>query len=174
MEEALTRFRDTDGLSVSTVNAYRTAAKQFTSWMYRNGLAAEDPLRRLSRQKPEPHRRCKCRALTREECSRLLQAAYDSDCDHDGASPGTRALLYRTGLETGLRFNELKTLKVHHLDLDGTPPTVTVEGGYSKSGRTDVLPLRKSLPKTSGGIAGTGSPRPRCSTCGRRPRAPGC
>jgi len=59
-----------------------------------SGLAAEDPLRHLSRQNPEPHRRCKRRALTQEECSRLLQAAYDSDCDRDGASPGTRALLY--------------------------------------------------------------------------------
>ena len=48
-------------------------------------------------------------------------------------------------LETGLRFNELKTLKVHHLDLERTPPTVTVEGSYSKSGRTDVLPLRNDL-----------------------------
>ncbi len=113
--------------------------------MYRNGLAAEDPLRHLSRQNPEPHRRCKRRALTQEESSRLLQAAYDSDCDSDGASPGTRALLYRTALETGWRFNELKILKVHHLELEGNPPTVTVEGGYSKSGRTDVLPLRKEL-----------------------------
>ncbi len=145
VENALIRFRDEEGLSVSTVNAYQSALKQFTRWMYRNRHAPEDPLRHLSRQNPAPHRRCTRRALTEDECLGLLLAASESEENRDGASPQTRALLYRMALETGLRFSELRSLKAHHLNLDGFPPTVSIEAGYSKSKRADTLPLRKGL-----------------------------
>jgi hypothetical protein len=51
-----------------------------------------------------------------------------------------RVMLYRLAVETGLRANELRTLKVSSFDLN--KGTVTVRAGYSKRKREDVLPLR--------------------------------
>jgi integrase len=145
VETALTGLRQENDLSVSTVNAYQSAIKQFTCWMYRNGHAPENPLRHLSRQNPEPHRRRKRRALSNQEAGALLESARKSKKPLQGASPKTRWLLYRMALETGLRFGELKTLKVGALNLNGTPPTVHIEAAYSKSGKGARLPLRKPL-----------------------------
>jgi len=145
IETALTHFRDKKGLSVSTVNAYLSAVKQFTRWMYRSRRAPDEPLRHLSRQNPNGKQIVKRRVLTQSETSALVNTAYNSEMVREGADGPTRELLYRMALETGLRFNELKTLKVHHLNLEGSPPTVTVEGSYSKSGRTDALPLKADM-----------------------------
>ena len=53
--------------------------------------------------------------------------------------PG-RAMLYRFAVETGLRANEQRTLKVSSIDFDGC--AVTVEAAYSKHRRQDTIPLR--------------------------------
>lgn len=52
-------------------------------------------------------------------------------------------LLYRLAVETGLRVNEIRTLKVSSFDLKEF--TVTVNAGYSKRKREDMLPLRSEL-----------------------------
>ena len=57
-----------------------------------------------------------------------------------GMSGVERAMLYRLAVESGLRANELRTLMVSSFDLDRC--TVTVQAGYSKRKREDVLPLR--------------------------------
>ena len=49
-------------------------------------------------------------------------------------------MLYRLAVETGLRANELRTLKVSSFDFDDC--TVVVEAAYSKHRRRDVLHLR--------------------------------
>ena len=55
-------------------------------------------------------------------------------------SGAERALLYKLAIESGLRANELRTLKVSSFDF--TNNTVTVEACYSKHRREDVLSLR--------------------------------
>lgn len=135
----------TYNVSVRTSNAYRTALKQFCRWMHRTGRAPSNPLEHLSRQNPAPHVQRVRRALTPAECHRLLKAAVESTATVQGMSGPERALVYRLALETGLRVKELATLQVRHLELDGQPPTVTVEAAYSKGGHTDTLPLRSDL-----------------------------
>ncbi len=49
-------------------------------------------------------------------------------------------MLYRVAVETGLRANELRSLKVSSFDLDHG--IVTVRAGYSKRKREDTVPLR--------------------------------
>jgi len=51
------------------------------------------------------------------------------------------ALLYRLAVETGLRRDELKSLKKSSFDFENL--TVTVEAAYSKNRKQSVLPLRK-------------------------------
>src|SRR5262249_30829422 len=65
--------------------------------------------------------------------------------ERGGMTGQERALLYRLALETGLRQNELRSLMRKSFDLDAPEPTVTVEAGYSKRRRQDVLPLRCEL-----------------------------
>lgn len=49
-------------------------------------------------------------------------------------------MLYRLAVETGLRRNELRSLKVLSFDFEGC--TVTVEAQHTKNGKLAVLPLR--------------------------------
>ncbi len=56
-----------------------------------------------------------------------------------------RALLYKLAVATGLRKNELRTLKVSAFDFDNK--TLTVETCYSKHRRKDILPLKSDLAK---------------------------
>ena len=61
----------------------------------------------------------------------------------DSGSLGpNRSLLYRFASESGLRANEIRTLKVSSFDLDAR--TVTVEAVNSKGKRTDVLTFAES------------------------------
>ncbi len=130
--------------SIRTLNGYRSAVKQFCAWLDRTGRAPSNPLSHLSRQNPERDRRRIRRALTAEEAGKLLRAAAEGS-DYQGVSGRERALLYRTALETGLRANELRTLKVSALDLEATPPTLRVEAGQSKNRKEATLPLRPAL-----------------------------
>jgi integrase len=54
-------------------------------------------------------------------------------------------MLYRLALGTGFRASELASLVPDSFNLDGQPPTVTVEAGYSKHRRRDVQPIRRDL-----------------------------
>ena len=53
-----------------------------------------------------------------------------------------RVALYMTAMESGLRWAELRSLTRASFNLDATPATATVEAGYSKHRRADMLPLR--------------------------------
>ena len=134
VEAALAAWRASGTLSVATSNSYRSALKQFLSWLCRAGLAPSNPLQHAGGQNSERDLRVRRRPLSAEECRRLVTCA-----------PPGRALLYQTALETGLRCAELKALKACDLDLDGETPTLTVQAAYAKGGRTDTLPLRPGL-----------------------------
>lgn len=56
-----------------------------------------------------------------------------------------RALIYRLAVLTGLRANEIRTLRKNSFELDGSPPTVTVEAAFSKHRRQDIQPLHSEL-----------------------------
>jgi site-specific recombinase XerC len=122
------------GLSNRTVNGYQQAANQFCRWMVREGRADTNPLEHVSRRNEQADIRYRRRALSPEECGKLMKAARNG-VRLQGLDGPERALLYRTALETGLRMNELKTLRVRNLDLDATPPILTVEACNSKHRR---------------------------------------
>jgi len=86
-----------------------------------------------------PH--CRARLLTVEEILRLLAVSRRGQTLY-GMTGRDRETLYLLALETGLRWSELASLTCGNFDLASTPPTVTVETGYSKRRREDTLPLR--------------------------------
>ncbi len=142
VERFLASLRNgTEHLSIQTSNFYLQSAKAFCLWMVQNQRASESPLAHLKGMNVELDRRRERVAFEIEEVRRLLTATVQGP-ERYGMDGRERGLLYRLAVETGLRRNELKTLKVSSFDL--AKCTVTVEAKHSKHRREDVLPLRPS------------------------------
>jgi len=140
IEQYLVALRSgSKGLSAQTSNYYLQAVQQFARWMVQNRRASESPVAHLKRLNVRSDRRHDRTALEVGEVRRLLQAAREAPERYGMAGP-ERALLYQLAVETGMRANELRTLKVSAFDLTGR--TVTVKAAYSKHRREDTLPLR--------------------------------
>ena len=129
-----------NGISAQTFNHYLTNLKVFSNWMVQNRRASENPLQYLSGLNVRTDRRHDRRALSVDEIRRLSETTT-AQPERFGMTGYERALLYRLAVETGLRANELRTLKVSSFDLDRC--TVTVAAAYSKHRREDILPLRR-------------------------------
>ena len=142
LQKHLARLRDgAEQLSIQTSNFYLAAMKQFGKWMVAEGRAGESPLECLKAMNVQTDRRHDRRALSVDELRRLLAAAEHGD--EIASVPGyERALVYRLALESGLRAAEIRSLTRSSFDFRAETPTVTVEAGYSKRRREDVLPLR--------------------------------
>jgi len=143
VQGAIAGLRD-DGMSIQTGNFYLQAVKQFCKWMVREGRASQSPVEHLQGQNVETDRRHDRRALNDDEARWLLATTYNGP-DHSGATGPERCLIYRMGLEVGLRAKEIRSLSRASFDLDGDTATVTVQAAYSKRRRKDVLPLRAEL-----------------------------
>jgi integrase len=128
-----------NGLSAQTSNFYLVCVKQFCKWMVQDQRASESPIQHLKRLNVRTDRRHDRRALEVNEVRRLLEMTAAAP-KRFGMMGHARAMLYRVAVETGLRANELRSLKAASFDL--VNGTVTVEAGYSKHRRQDVLPLR--------------------------------
>lgn len=133
-----------NGFSIETSNQYLRAIKQFCRWMVRNGRASVSPVAHMQGLNNRTDRRRERRALSPDECSRLIEAARKGPVRYSMPGP-ERALLYRLALETGLRASELRSLTKASFNLDAAPPTVTVKAAHSKHRREDTLPLRPGL-----------------------------
>ena len=108
--------------------------------MVQDGRAAESPVVHLKGGNPKKDRRRIRRAYTVDELRRLIGAANAGD-EQYGLPGWVRALLYRLVAEAGLRQNELRTLTVRAVNVEGDRPSVTVRAAYCKVGREDELPL---------------------------------
>jgi len=127
------------GISAQTFNFYLQAIKEFARWMIQDRRASESPIQHLKGLNVRTDRRHDRRALSIDEIRRLLETTALQTSRY-GMTGSERALLYRLAVETGLRANELRTLKVSAIDFDNC--LVVVEAAYSKHRRRDVLPLR--------------------------------
>ncbi len=132
------------GISAQTSNWYLQAIKGFCAWLTSNQRAPESPLRHLKGLNVKTDRRHDRRALTDDECRRLLTAAVAGQ-GAQSMKGGDRALLYRAALETGLRASELRTLTVGACHLQENPPVLIVKAAYSKHRREDVQPIPPGL-----------------------------
>ena len=146
--DAVERFLDAQRrgkahMSARTFNRYMGAFRHFCSWLVGESRMSASPVggKRLQHLNVKLDPRLVRRALDADEQRALLRAAADGE-PWRGIPGPDRMMLYRVALETGLRWAELRSLTRASLDLDGDPPTVTVEAAYSKHRREDVLPLR--------------------------------
>ena len=132
--------RKQSGLSVKSCNYYLAAIKEFFNWLVADGRIDKNPLAYIRRLNAEVDIRRSRRSLEPDEVRRLLETAAVS-LERYGMSGYERSLLYRFAIETGLRANEIRHLKVRDFDFDNM--TVTVQAGYSKHRREDIQPLRQ-------------------------------
>jgi len=132
-------------LSAQSRNFYLGSIKQFVRWLQIDRRIPDNPLLGLKRENVAVDRRHDRRAFTDAEIVQLIQAARASTVSHEGMTGPDRARLYLLAVSTGLRRNEIASLRKSSFQLDGRTPTVTLEAAYSKHRRQDVLPLHPDL-----------------------------
>jgi integrase/recombinase XerD len=139
----LGKLRET-GYSITTVNHYLRAIKMFTRWLVMDRRTNEDRLLHLSMENPDSDRRRLRRPLSPEEFEWLLRATEDGPAEQEMGGPD-RVMLYLIGCYTGFRRNEIFSVCPASFDFDSEPAKLTVQAGYSKRRREDVIPLRADL-----------------------------
>jgi len=115
-------------LSTQTFNYYLQSIKQFCRWLVQDGRAAESPVENLKNVKVVPT--FERRARTPDEFRTLLEAT-EARPVRFGLTGHERAMLYRFAAETGLRANEIRSLKVSNFDFDDF--VVIAQTGYTKN-----------------------------------------
>ena len=137
-----TAFINSLDVAVKTKRHYIATIKQFAGWLYDTGRLPKNYFKLIKLPKvlksDEVHAR---RALTADEVARLIRAAKTGK-PFRGISGVERALIYRLAVESGLRYNEIRTLKVSDFDFDNY--TVQIRDVNEKARRGAILPLRKS------------------------------
>ena len=154
------------GMSARSRNAYRTAAAAFAHWCVRTHRLIANPFVGVAKADERADPRRKRRALTEAEFRRLLNAArsrplLEAMTIRRGKRKGERvaevgdatrrrlerlgwerALVYKCLVLTGLRRNELASLKVGQLHLDGRFPHAVLEAADEKNRQGSQIPLR--------------------------------
>ena len=126
---------------IATSNHHLVAVKSFGNWLVRAQRLDRNPFAHLSRLNAKVDVRVKRRAMGSDELSRLIDAAGKSAKTFRGLSGPDRAALYLLATMTGLRANELATLRLSAFDFKAEPPTVTIAAENENAGRGAELPL---------------------------------
>ncbi len=152
------------GLSRQTSNYYLARLKQFCRWAVREGHLAQSPVEFAPLVNAAVDR-VERRALSTDEQRRLLATTQAGPPIYRIHGP-ERALIYRLALESGLRANEIKTLRRSSFRF-GAQSTVVVEAANSKHRQKDELPLR---PDTAALIEAHLAAKPASAAAFRLPR----
>ena len=121
------------GKSARTVQAVLTAMKGFTRWLANEYKLPRDPLVGVHKPNPKTDRSYERRMLLPEEWQWLNRTTRNGTPRY-GMSGHERALLYAVAIQTGLRSNELRSLRQRQLQLDADPPYVTCKAANTKNG----------------------------------------
>ena len=129
VEEALRELQASNHSGKSLQNTVE-ALRSFCRWCVTRGFLQADPLKGLApfNTTPETIRR----AMTADEIKALLKVA-----------PEHRRLLYEVALTSGLRANELRSLSVDDLDIDGSG--LRLDARWTKNRRAGFQPLPATL-----------------------------
>ncbi len=148
LDQYLIGLRKERNTGIRTLNGYVRSCQQFCRFAVRTlKVANSSPLECMESFGSErADRRRIRRALTAGEIQKLLVTTAQSAEIRFGMDGPERSMLYRFALMTGLRLNEIRTLRVEHLDLDHPDgPVLYVDAAYSKHRERDVLPLHRDL-----------------------------
>ena len=157
------------GASARTQNAYRESAVAFGNWCVETTRLTSNPFARIRKADQETDPRRQRRSMTEPELIQLLDVArrrplLESMTVRRGKHKGEviaqlrpetvarlellgreRALIYKTLVLTGLRLDELRTLTVGQLSLDGELCYLTLDAADEKNREGNSLPIRRDL-----------------------------
>ena len=142
--KAINQLMKQHGFGVVTANRYREAMRAWTRWMKKNGRWPGNVLEDMPKFKGDDTPTRKRAILTDEEFETLLSVTKDGP-DRRRLSGEQRYWLYLIASQTGLRAQELNSLKPTSFDLDAEPPAVTVHCTISKRRKTDRILLRRDF-----------------------------
>ena len=158
-----------EGMSAGSRNGYREACVGFANWAGRAKRLGENPFAYVPKADAKADCRRKRRALTEDELVRLLDATrrrplLEARTIRRGKNKGKplaevkpwtrerlerlgreRTLIYKTLVLTGLRRNELASITVAQLELDGPHPHAELYPSDEKNGKGSKIPLRSDL-----------------------------
>ncbi len=158
-----------DGVSARNQNVLRISLVTFANWCVRTHRLASNPFKDVPRADEEADPRRRRRAMTEAELARLIEVAarrplIDAQTIRRGKRKGQplarvkdadrvrlealgreRALIYKTLVLTGLRKNELATLTVAQLHLDGDVPHLELDAADEKSREGNRINIRDDL-----------------------------
>ena len=128
------------GRSQQTCKHIVRHAKQFAKFLLDDERVETDPFQKLRPPKVS-ERRHQRRALTPDECTKLLKAARACSPMY-GLSGPDQAALFLVALHTGFRASELSRLVVADLHLDDEHPHVRLSASQTKNKDAACIPLR--------------------------------
>lgn len=140
--EIVSRFVANMPISDQTRKHYHRSLKGFSRWLFMTGRTPIDYLERLHIPRVKENVRVR-RCLTTKETSLLLNMTAKSQLKYKKVGGQERHLIYRVALETGLRANEIRTLRVNDLDFENK--TLRIKAKNEKSRRGAILPLQDNL-----------------------------
>ncbi len=121
------QWRSLNEKSPKTLNEYLSSIRGLLDWMVKSGRLERNPLKSIERLSTKNKQTFKRRALTMDECERLLNAAAH------------RKITYLLAIYTGLRRNELKQLKWTDIE-------------FSEDGRCSIILRPETTKNGDGGI----------------------
>jgi len=148
-------------MSARRRNGYATAITSFGNYLFRMRRTISNPFAKIHKENVATDRRRIRRALTSAEAIRLIAAAEQRELhtalfENRGKTPAklsalardtllwrgkTRGMAYRLLLVTGLRWAELRSIRLCDVRLEAVPAFVELSAQYEKSRRGAKLPL---------------------------------
>jgi integrase len=132
------------GRSHSTANHHRGAIVSFARWLFEAHRIREMPLRGVAGYNPKEDPRHERRTISLEEFHRLI-AATEKGPPFRKMAGLQRALCYRLAAASGLRHEELGSIRSGSFNWSASPATVTVRAAYTKNGQDATLALPEDV-----------------------------
>ena len=135
-----------EDFGAATSNHHVNAMKSFTKWLMSvlKRFHEPNPFATLEALNTEVDVRRQRRAPNDAEIEKLLKATRKGKTHH-GLAAEDREILYRFALTMGVRAAECASLIPENFRLKDVPCTLTIQAGYSKHRRQDVLPVPVDL-----------------------------
>ena len=133
----LAEGRSAEGYGERTYNCYLMTIKSFCNWMVENERENKNPLKRQKTIKQTVFRKVR-RAMTQDEKERLLTATQQQPSRYN-MSGYERYLAYVMALNSGLRYSEIKSLKVSSFNFYAK--SVMVKSTNTKDKEIAEIPL---------------------------------
>ncbi len=144
VQKAVGKLMKKHKFGVTTGNKYIEAMRAWSRWMFKNNRWPVNILENLGKLKGDTSPKRRRAILTDEEFTLLLRSRTEGP-QRRNLTGEQRMWLYLLASQTGLRAQELHSLKPTSFNLDAEPASVVVHCTISKRRRQDEILLRREF-----------------------------